>query len=121
EAAGLRLDEPGSVPVAGRLRPDLPRVFASGDVARARMLAHKASHEGKVAAEAIAGLPSAFDTAVVPSVAYTDPEVAWVGLGEAEAKARGVEVDVARFPWQASGRALGIGRPEGLTKLIFAR
>jgi len=121
DAAGLRLDEHGFVPVDERLRTNLPHVFAIGDVARAPMLAHKASHEGKVAAEAIAGLPSAFDTAVVPSVAYTDPEVAWVGLGEAEAKARGVEVDVARFPWQASGRALGIGRPEGLTKLIFAR
>lgn len=121
EAAGLRVDARGFVPVDEQLRTNVPHIRAIGDVARAPLLAHKASHEGKVAAEGIAGLPSAFDTAVIPSVAYTDPEVAWVGLGEAEAKARGVEVDVARFPWQASGRALGIGRSEGLTKLVFAR
>jgi len=121
EAAGLRVDAHGFVAVDERLRTNLPHVHAIGDVARAPLLAHKASHEGKAAAEAIAGLPAAFDTTVIPSVAYTDPEVAWVGLGEAEAKARGVEVDVARFPWQASGRALGIGRAEGLTKLVFAR
>ena len=121
EAAGLRVDERGFVPVDERQRTNVPHIFAIGDVARPPMLAHKASHEGKVAAEVVAGLPAAFDTTAVPSVAYTDPEVAWVGLGEAEAKARGVEVDVARFPWQASGRALGIGRPEGLTKLVFAR
>jgi dihydrolipoamide dehydrogenase len=121
EAAGLRVDERGFVPVDEQLRTNLPHIHAIGDVARGPMLAHKASHEGKVAAEVVAGLPAAFDTAAIPSVAYTDPEVAWVGLGEAEAKARGVEVDVARFPWQASGRALGIGRGEGLTKLLFAR
>jgi dihydrolipoamide dehydrogenase len=121
EAAGLRVDERGFVPVDERLRTNVPHVSAIGDVARAPLLAHKASHEGKVAAEVIAGLPSAFDTQAIPAVAYTDPEVAWVGLGEAEARARGVEVDVARFPWQASGRALGIGRAEGLTKLVFAR
>jgi len=121
EAAGLRVDERGFVPVDERLRTNVPHIHAIGDVARAPLLAHKASHEGKVAAEVIAGLPSAFDTTAIPAVAYTDPEVAWVGLGEAEAKARGVEVDVARFPWQASGRALGIGRAEGLTKLVFAR
>jgi dihydrolipoamide dehydrogenase len=121
DAAGLRVDERGFVPVDERLRTNVPHIHAIGDVARGPMLAHKASHEGKVAAEVIAGLPAAFDTTAIPSVAYTDPEVAWVGLGEAEAKARGVEVDVARFPWQASGRALGIGRGEGLTKLVFAR
>ena len=121
EAAGLRVDERGFLPVDERLRTHVPHIHAIGDVARGPMLAHKASHEGKVAAEVVAGLPAAFDTAVIPSVAYTDPEVAWVGLGEAEAKARGVEVEVARFPWQASGRALGIGRGEGLTKLVFAR
>jgi dihydrolipoamide dehydrogenase len=121
EAAGLRVDERGFVPVDERLRTNVPHIHAIGDVARPPLLAHKASHEGKVAAEVIAGLPAAFDTTVIPSVAYTDPEVAWVGLGEAEAKARGIEVEVARFPWQASGRALGMGRPEGLTKLIFAR
>jgi dihydrolipoamide dehydrogenase len=121
EAAGLRVDERGFVPADERLRTNVPHIHAIGDVARGPMLAHKASHEGKVAAEVIAGLPSAFDTTAIPSVAYTDPEVAWVGLGEAEAKANGVEVDVARFPWAASGRALGIGRGEGLTKLVFAR
>jgi len=121
DAAGLRVDERGFVPVDERLRTNVPHIHAIGDVARPPLLAHKASHEGKVAAEVIAGLPAAFDTTVIPSVAYTDPEVAWVGLGEAEAKARGIEVEVARFPWQASGRALGMGRPEGLTKLVFAR
>ncbi|MGE3982551.1 MAG: dihydrolipoyl dehydrogenase [Dehalococcoidia bacterium] len=121
EAAGLRVDERGFIAVDERLRTNVAHIHAIGDVARAPLLAHKASHEGKVAAEVIAGLPSAFDTTVIPSVAYTDPELAWVGLGEAEAKARGLEVDVARFPWQASGRALGIGRAEGLTKLVFAR
>ena len=121
EAAGLRVDERGFVPVDERLRTNLPHIYAIGDLARPPLLAHKASHEGKIAAEVIAGLPSAFDTAVIPSVAYTDPELAWVGIGEAEAKAQDLAVDVARFPWQASGRALGMGRPEGLTKLIFAR
>jgi dihydrolipoamide dehydrogenase len=121
EAAGLRVDAQGFLPVDERLRTNVPHIHAIGDVARAPMLAHKASHEGKTAAEVVAGLPAAFDGAAIPSVAYTDPEVAWVGIGEAEAKGRGIEVDVARFPWQASGRALGSGRSEGLTKLVFAR
>ncbi len=120
-AAGVRVDERGFVPVDDQLRTNLPHIHAIGDLARPPLLAHKASHEGKIAAEVIAGLPSAFDTAAIPSVAYTDPELAWVGLGEAEAKAQGIDVDVARFPWQASGRALGMGRPEGLTKLLFAQ
>jgi dihydrolipoamide dehydrogenase len=121
DAAGLRVDQRGFVPVDDRLRTNLPHIHAIGDLARPPLLAHKASHEGKIAAEVIAGLPSAFDTAVIPSVAYTDPELAWVGLGEAEAKAQGIEVDVSRFPWQASGRALGMGRAEGLSKLLFAK
>jgi dihydrolipoamide dehydrogenase len=121
DAAGLRVDEHGFVPVDDQQRTNLRHVYAIGDVARAPLLAHKASHEGKIAAEVIAGLPSAFDGAVIPSVAYTDPELAWVGLGEADAQAAGVAVDVSRFPWQASGRALGMGRAEGLTKLLFAR
>ncbi len=121
DAAGLRVDERGFVPVDDRLRTNLPHIHAIGDLARPPLLAHKASHEGRIAAEVIAGLPSAFDTEVIPSVAYTDPELAWVGLGEAEAKTQGIDVDVARFPWQASGRALGMGRAEGLTKLLFAR
>ncbi len=85
------------------------------------MLAHKASHEGRTAAEVIAGLPASFDPASIPSVAYTDPEVAWVGMTEAEAKARNVEIEKATFPWAASGRALSLGRKDGLTKLIFSK
>ena len=83
------------------------------------MLAHKATHEGKVAAEVIAGENVAFDARAIPSVAYTDPEVAWMGLTETEAREQGIEVETAVFPWAASGRALGMGRPEGMTKLIF--
>ena len=83
------------------------------------MLAHKATHEAKVAAEVIAGQPSLFDPMTIPNVAYTDPEVAWMGLTEAEAKEKGIEIEKGVFPWAASGRALGIGREEGLTKLIF--
>jgi dihydrolipoamide dehydrogenase len=121
EAAGVRTDERGFVPVDERLRTNLAHIHAIGDLARPPLLAHKASHEGRTAAEVIAGRPVAFDTDVIPSVAYTDPEVAWVGLGEADAKQRGIEVEVARFPWQASGRALGMGRAEGLTKLVLAK
>ena len=121
DAAGLRVDAHGFVPVDGRLATNLPHVFAIGDVARAPLLAHKAMHEGKTAAEVACGLEVVFDVRAIPSVAYTDPEVAWVGLSEAEARERKIEADVARFPWSASGRALGMGRPEGLTKLIYAR
>jgi dihydrolipoamide dehydrogenase len=120
EKAGLRVDERGFLPVDASLRTNLPHVFAIGDVARAPLLAHKAAHEGHVAAEVIAGQKSAFD-AVVPSVAYTDPEVAWTGLTETEARERGVAVEKAVFPWSASARALGMGRGEGLTKLLFAK
>jgi dihydrolipoamide dehydrogenase len=120
DAAGLAVDERGFVPVNERLATNLPHVFAIGDVARAPLLAHKAMHEAKAAAEAVCGRKVAFDARAIPSVAYTDPEVAWVGLGEAEAKERGVDVEVARFPWSASGRALGMGRSEGMTKLVFA-
>jgi dihydrolipoamide dehydrogenase len=83
------------------------------------MLAHKATHEGKTAAEVIAGLPAAFDAKTIPSVAYTDPEIAWMGMSEAEAKAAGIEYEKASFPWAASGRAQGIGRTDGTTKLVF--
>ena len=121
EAAGLRIDERGFVTVDERLATNLPHVFAIGDVARAPLLAHKASHEGKCAAEAACGLRVAFDARAIPSVAYTDPEVAWVGVTESDARAQKREVEVARFPWAASGRALGMGRSEGLTKLIFAK
>jgi dihydrolipoamide dehydrogenase len=121
EAAGLRVDERGFVPVDERMATNLPHVFAIGDVARAPLLAHKAMHEGKAAAEAACDRRAAFDARAIPSVAYTDPEVAWVGLGEAEARAQQREVEVARFPWSASGRALGMGRGEGLTKLVYAK
>ncbi len=120
EKAGLRLDERGFIPVDAALRTNVPHIHAIGDVARAPLLAHKAAHEGHVAAEAIAGQRAAFD-AVVPSVAYTDPEVAWTGVTEAEARERGIAVEKAAFPWSASGRALGIGRGEGMTKLLFSK
>ena len=121
EPAGLRVDARGFVPVDAQLRTNLPHVHAIGDLARPPLLAHKASHEGRTAAEAIAGLPAAFDCEAIPSVAYTDPEIAWVGLGEAEARAREIDVEVARFPWAASGRALGLGRSEGFSKLVLAK
>jgi dihydrolipoamide dehydrogenase len=101
------------------MRTNVPHIFAIGDVVGQPMLAHKATHEGKVAAEAAAGLKSYFDAKVIPSVAYTDPEVAWVGLTETEAKARGVPFAKAAFPWSASGRSLALGRDEGFTKLLF--
>ncbi len=119
EAAGLRVDERGFIPVDRQMRTNVPHIFAVGDVAGQPMLAHKATHEGKVAAEAAAGLKSFFDARVIPSVAYTDPEVAWVGLTETDAKARGVPFEKASFPWAASGRSLALGRDEGLTKLLF--
>ncbi|UGS35124.1 dihydrolipoyl dehydrogenase [Capillimicrobium parvum] len=121
DAAGVEVDERGFVlvdPVT--LRTSAPHILAIGDVIGEPMLAHKASHEGKVAAEVIAGEPGAgYDAVAIPSVAYTDPEVAWVGLTETRAKADGIEHEVAKFPWAASGRALTLGRPDGLTKLIL--
>ena len=118
-AAGVRVDERGFIPVDRQMRTSAPHVFAIGDVAGPPMLAHKATHEGKVAAEAAAGLKSWFDARVIPSVAYTDPEVAWVGLTETEARARGIAYEKASFPWSASGRSLALGRDDGLTKLLF--
>ncbi len=119
EAAGLELDERGFLRVDEQQRTNVPHIFAIGDIVGAPLLAHKATHEGKVAAEVIAGLKVAFEPAAIPSVAYTDPEVAWAGLTEAEAAERGTPVESAVFPWAASGRALGIDRSEGLTKLIL--
>jgi dihydrolipoamide dehydrogenase len=119
EAAGVRLDPRGFVPVDAEQRTNVPNIHAIGDLCGAPMLAHKAMHEGKVSAEVVAGLRSGFDARAIPSVAYTDPEVAWVGVTEADAAQRGVAVDKAVFPWAASGRALGIARSEGLTKLLF--
>ncbi len=119
EAAGVQVDERGFIPVDAHMRTNVPNIFAIGDVVGNPMLAHKATHEAKVAAEVIAGLPALFDPMTIPSVAYTDPEVAWMGLTETDAKAKGVAYDKGAFPWAASGRALGIGRDEGLTKLLF--
>ena len=101
------------------MRTNVPHIFAIGDVVGQPMLAHKATHEGKVAAEAAAGLKTHFEASVIPSVAYTDPEIAWVGLTETDARARGVAFEKAVFPWAASGRSLAIGRDEGFTKLLF--
>jgi dihydrolipoamide dehydrogenase len=119
EAAGVAVDDAGFISVDEQMRTNVPNIYAIGDVVGQPMLAHKATHEAKVAAEVIAGLPASFDPLTVPSVAYTDPEVAWMGLTETEAKAQGVEYEKGAFPWAASGRALGIGRDEGLTKLLF--
>jgi dihydrolipoamide dehydrogenase len=119
EAAGVLVDERGFIPVDRQMRTNVPHIHAIGDIVGEPMLAHKATHEGKVAAEVAAGHTASFDAKTIPSVAYTDPEVAWMGLTETEAKARGIEVEKATFPWAASGRALSLGRDEGLTKLLF--
>jgi dihydrolipoamide dehydrogenase len=119
EQAGVRVDDRGFIPVDDRLRTNVPHVFAIGDVAGEPLLAHKAMHEGRVAAEVAAGQSVAFDARAIPSVAYTDPEVAWMGLTETVAKAEGIAYEKASIPWSASGRALGLGRPEGLTKLLL--
>jgi dihydrolipoamide dehydrogenase len=119
EGAGVNVDERGFIPVDAQMRTNVPNIYAIGDVVGQPMLAHKATHEAKIAAEAIVGLPVKFDPMTIPSVAYTDPEVAWMGLTETEAKAKGIEVEKGVFPWAASGRALGIGRDEGMTKLLF--
>ncbi len=117
---GVQLDERGFISVDRQMRTNVPWIHAIGDVVGQPMLAHKASHEGKVAAEVIAGLPGAqFDARAIPSVAYTDPEVAWMGLTETAARAEGIAFEKASFPWAASGRALSLGRSEGLTKLLF--
>ncbi|HEV7639289.1 MAG TPA: dihydrolipoyl dehydrogenase [Gaiellaceae bacterium] len=119
ENAGVAVDERGFIAVDTQMRTNVPHIFAIGDVVGGPMLAHKATHEGKVAAEVIAGHDVAFDAKAIPSVAYTDPEVAWMGLTETEAAAQGRAVEKAVFPWAASGRALSLGRDEGLTKLLF--
>jgi len=120
EAAGLAVDAHGFIPVDDQMRTNVPHIYAIGDIARQPMLAHKAVHEGHVAAEVAAGQKSYFDARVIPSVAYTDPEIAWAGLTEEEAKKQGVKYGVAKFPWAASGRAIANGRDEGFTKLIFS-
>jgi len=119
EKAGVTANERGFIPADSQMRTNVPHIFAIGDIAGNPMLAHKAVHEGHVAAEAAAGQKSHFDARVVPSVAYTDPEVAWVGRTEDDAKKGGLNVGVAKFPWSASGRAIANAREEGFTKLIF--
>jgi dihydrolipoamide dehydrogenase len=119
EAAGVNVDEQGFVPVNRQMQTNVRGIYAIGDIVGEPMLAHKASHEGKVAAEVISGLDVEFDARAIPSVAYTDPEVAWMGLTETSARADGVEYEKSVFPWAASGRALALGRDDGLTKLLL--
>ncbi|HQX33935.1 MAG TPA: dihydrolipoyl dehydrogenase [Dokdonella sp.] len=119
QAAGVNVTDRGFIPVDKQMRTNVPHIFAIGDLVGQPMLAHKATHEGKVAAEVAAGEKSEFLARVIPSVAYTDPEIAWVGLTETEAKAQGIAYGVGKFPHAASGRAIGVGRTEGFTKLIF--
>jgi dihydrolipoyl dehydrogenase len=118
DAAGVAVDGRGFIAVDDQMRTNVPHIHAIGDIVGGPMLAHKATHEGKVAAEVIAGHDVSFDALTVPSVAYTDPEVAWMGLTETQAKADGIEYEKAVLPWAASGRALGLGRPEGMTKIL---
>ena len=119
ERAGVGVDKSGFIATDKQMRTNVPHIFAVGDIVGQPMLAHKATHEAKVAAEAAAGQKSFFDARVIPSVAYTDPEIAWAGLTETAAKAQGIEYEKASFPWMASGRSLSIGRDEGSTKLLF--
>ncbi len=119
DKAGVNVDEAGFIAVDKQMRTNVPHIFAIGDIVGNPMLAHKATHEGKVAAEVIAGMKSCFEPMTIPSVAYTDPEVAWMGLSETDAKAQGIEYEKGAFPWAASGRALGIDRDEGMTKVLF--
>ncbi len=120
DKAGLQVNERGYIPVDNQMRTNVPHIFAIGDIVGEPMLAHKATHEAKLAAEVIAGMSHhVWEARTIPSVAYTDPEVAWMGLTETEAKAKGVEYEKATFPWSVSGRALGMGREEGVTKLLF--
>ena len=119
EKAGVRVGERGFIDVDRQMRTNVPHIFAIGDVIGQPMLAHKATHEGKLAAEVAAGEKKEWIARVIPSVAYTDPEIAWVGVTENEAKEKGLKVGVGKFPWAASGRAIGLGRTEGFTKLLF--
>jgi dihydrolipoamide dehydrogenase len=119
DEAGVLVDERGFIPVDKQMRTNVPHIFAIGDIVGQPMLAHKATHEGKVAAEVAAGHKRAFDARVIPSVAYTDPEIAWVGLTENEAKAQGLDYGKGVFPWAASGRSLSLNRDEGMTKILF--
>jgi dihydrolipoamide dehydrogenase len=119
DKAGVQVGERGLIPVDAQMRTNVPHIFAIGDLVGQPMLAHKATHEGKLAAEVAAGEKKEWVARVIPSVAYTDPEIAWVGVTETEAKAKGLKVGVGKFPWAASGRAIGLARTEGFTKLLF--
>ena len=119
DKAGVAVDERGFISTDSQMKTNVPHIFAIGDIVGQPMLAHKATHEGKVAAEVCAGMKSHFDARVIPSVAYTDPEVAWVGLTEEQANADGIAYGKGIFPWAASGRSLALGRDEGMTKVIF--
>jgi dihydrolipoamide dehydrogenase len=122
EKAGVTVNDRGWIPVDNQMRTNVPHIHAIGDIVGEPMLAHKATHEGKLAAEVIAGhAHHVWEARTIPSVAYTDPEVAWMGLSEPEAKARGIEYEKAVFPWAASGRAIGMAREEGLTKILFEK
>jgi dihydrolipoamide dehydrogenase len=119
ELAGVNVDERGFIAVDKQMRTNVPHIFAIGDIVGQPMLAHKATHEGKVAAEVIAGHKVEFQALCIPSVAYTDPEIAWASMTETEAKTKNIEIEKASFPWAASGRAIANGRTDGTTKLIF--
>lgn len=118
EAAGVQMDERGFIRVDAQQHTSVPHIFAVGDIVGGAMLAHKAMAEGKVAAEVAAGHPAAFDVRAIPAVVYTDPQIAWAGITETEARRQGVAVAVEKFPWKFSGRALTMGAPAGLTKMI---
>ena len=119
ENAGVQVDDRGFISVDSQQRTNVNNIFAIGDIVGQPMLAHKATHEGKVAAEVIAGHKSFFDAKTIPSVAYTDPEIAWMGLTETVAKEQGIKYEKGVFPWAASGRALSVARTEGMTKVLI--
>ena len=119
ELAGVQVSERGEIPVDKQMRTNVSHIYAIGDIVGQPMLAHKATHEAKVAAEVVAGQKSYFDARVIPGVAYTDPEIAWTGVTETEAKAQGLDYGVGKFPWAASGRSLSVGRDDGVTKVLF--
>jgi dihydrolipoamide dehydrogenase len=119
DATRVKVDAKGFIETDGQRRTAEPTIFAVGDVAGEPMLAHKASHEARVAVEAIAGHKAVFEPAAIPAVVFTDPEIAWAGLTEADAEKQGIKVEVARFPWGASGRAIAIDRVDGMTKLLI--
>ena len=121
ESAGINVDSSGFIAVNKQMQTNVPNIYAIGDITGNPMLAHKATHEGKLAAEIIAGKKASFDARTIPSVAYTDPELAWMGITETQAKLEGIEYEKATFPWAASGRSLAMGRDEGITKLLFSK